>query len=131
VRLWDLSDLRHPSPLGTLSGHTSAVYSVAFSPDGHTLATGSDDQTARLWDLSDLRHPSPLGTLSGHTSVVYSVAFSPDGHTLATGSKDSTARLWETSIDHVTTRFCGITSVITHSEWDNYLPGLAYHPPCT
>ncbi len=114
-----------------LTGHASYVYSVVFSPDGHTLATGSGDRTARLWDVSDPRHPSLLGILTGHTSDVISVAFSPDGHTLATGSTDDTARLWETSIDRVTARFCGSIPVLTTSEWADYLPGLTYQPPCT
>ena len=67
---------------------------MAFSPDGHTLACGSDDGTVRLWNVTDPRTP-PLGQpLTGNTSIVYSVAFSPDGHTLACGSNDGTVRLW-------------------------------------
>lgn len=49
VRLWNLTDQAHPVPLGqALHSHTEAVFSVAFSPDGHTLASGSGDDTARL-----------------------------------------------------------------------------------
>ena len=68
------------------TGHTGTVYSVAFSPDGKILATGSRDRTVRLWDTATHRQ---IGTpLTGHTRGVTSVAFSPDGKTLATGSED-------------------------------------------
>ncbi|NET72248.1 MAG: TIR domain-containing protein [Sphaerospermopsis sp. SIO1G2] len=73
-----------------LEGHQSYVTSVSFSPDGKTIATASDDNTARLWNLNG----QLLQEFKGHQSSVYSVSFSPDGKTIATASDDNTARLW-------------------------------------
>ena len=74
-----------------LKGHTHNVMSVAFSPDGSRLASGSADSTVRIWSLSS---GSTVSTLTGHKNCVNSVCYSPDGSSLASGSWDSTVRLW-------------------------------------
>ena len=80
--------------LDTLGDHTGYIYSVAFSPDGQTLASGAADTTIRLWRVSD---GNLLSTLEGSTGSMNSVAFSPDGQILASGSTDRTIRLWRVS----------------------------------
>ena len=75
-----------------LEGHTEPVDSVSFSPDGKTLATGSQDKTIKLWNIETGKE---LLTLKGHDDEVRSVSFSPDGKTLATGSRDTTIKLWD------------------------------------
>ncbi|MGI2909791.1 WD40 repeat domain-containing protein, partial [Hassallia sp. VBCCA 56010] len=72
--------------------HSNSVRSVAFSPDGKTLASGSDDNTIKLWDVATGKLSQ---TLTGHSNSVRSVAFSPDGKTLASGSDDNTIKLWD------------------------------------
>jgi WD40 repeat protein/energy-coupling factor transporter ATP-binding protein EcfA2 len=68
------------------------VNSVAFSPDGKTLATGCRDGAVKLWDAASRQE---LATLIGHSASVHAVAFSPDGKTLATACEDKTVRLWD------------------------------------
>src|SRR5438046_6269427 len=69
-----------PDPLWLSTGHTAAAHTVAFSPDGAIMATGSDDRTIKLWRSAD---GMLLRTLSGHTDAIRAVAFSLDGSTLA------------------------------------------------
>jgi WD40 repeat protein len=69
-----------------------AVYSVAFSPDGKLVASGSDSGAVILWDMTTRK---PVGQLLGHRMAVYSVAISSDGKLLASGSLDQTIILWD------------------------------------
>jgi WD40 repeat protein len=68
-----------------------SVFSVAFSPDGNYLASGSADNTVKLWSVESQKE---VTTLQGHSYYVWSVAFSPDGKYLASGSQDNTVKLW-------------------------------------
>jgi hypothetical protein len=87
------------------AGHAEWVWSVAFAPDGRTLATGNGDGSVRLWDVAAGRQTA---VLAGHTGAVWSVAFAPDGQTLASGSTTS-VRLWETATGRQAAALAGYT----------------------
>jgi WD40 repeat protein len=95
-----------------LTSHSDNVSSVAFSPDGTLLASGSWDYTIKLWRVSD---GSVVRTMLGHTDPVWSVAFSPDGTLLASGSWDNTIKLWQvsdgTEVRTLTGHSSGVASV--------------------
>lgn len=91
VKLWDLANGKER---GTLAGHSSTVWSVAFDREGKRLATASFDKSVKLWDASSMKE---IATLKGHANWVTSVAFSLDGKLVATGSEDTTVKLWDAS----------------------------------
>ncbi|KIJ97428.1 hypothetical protein K443DRAFT_105698 [Laccaria amethystina LaAM-08-1] len=76
-----------------LADHNDCVTSVAFSPDGRHIISGSYDKTVRVWDVQTGQ--SIMDPLKGHDDCVTSVAFSPDGRHIASGSDDKTVRLWD------------------------------------
>ena len=91
VHSWNVAD---GSLHLNLKGHKDAIYSLALSPDGKSLATGSYDQKIVLWDAQTGKE---IKTLSGHNGCIYGLAFRPDGKILASSSADRTVKLWDTS----------------------------------
>jgi WD40 repeat protein len=90
IKIWQLSTGQE---LRTLEGDAS-VLSLAISPDGQILVSGSADNTIKIWQLST---GEELRTLTGHSESVNSVAISPDGQILVSGSDDKTIEIWQLS----------------------------------
>ncbi len=102
--------------LHTFIGHRGILTSVAWSPDGKFLATGSADGTAKIWPASGGHE---LLTLRGHQSGVTSLSWSPDGRRLATASLDGTAKVWQTA---------GGRQQFTLNEHDSCITSVAWSP---
>jgi WD40 repeat protein len=109
VRLWNA---KTREPIGVMTDDHHQVWSVAFSPDGHHIASanndtneGSTDYTINIWD-ADSPHTPPMGKLTGHTGQVYSVAF-PDIYHVVSGSYDRSVRLWDIKANRQVARLTG------------------------
>ena len=87
----------------------SPVLSVAFSPDGNTLASGDYDKNVTLWDV---KTGQPINKLSGHSDIVRTLAFSLDGKTLASGSADKTIILWNVETGQLRDQLRGHSDLI-------------------
>jgi RNA polymerase sigma factor (sigma-70 family) len=110
VRLWDTATGK---PLPSLTGHKRLVISVAFSPDGKTLVSGSYDGTTRLWDVGGARE---VGRVGDGLAPVQDAAFSPDGKTLImqTGYVgDHAVRFWDVAGAKEVRRLGGHRSNVT------------------
>jgi WD40 repeat protein len=143
ITLWDVTNPNLPSQIGipftiypTISHNVGPsvpiINSIAFSPEGKILTSGSIDGTIILWDITDLNLPSQIGVpLTGHEYAVNSVAFSPDGKTLASGSSDGTIILWDIDIESWKKRLCQIANRnLTKEEWQQYIGDEPYQKTC-
>ena len=130
VRIWDVATQKESAPL---MEHTDDVISLAFSPDGQWLATGSVDGVARIWEVATGQEVTRIQ----HRGQVQTVAFSPDGHWLVTAS-GHVAKVWDfqklekVTAEALTTKVCSrLTRNLELGEWGTYFRPDPYHQTCT
>jgi WD40 repeat protein/transcriptional regulator with XRE-family HTH domain len=132
TRLWTIGRPSHPQRFGPpLIGPTDYAYSVAFNRTGSLLAVASNDHTVSLYDPNDASRQVPIETLHGLSGPAFIVAFSPDGKSIIGGGRAEAVAEWSLDPRTYASRLCPIAGdPITRQEWDLYVPGARYEPPC-
>jgi WD40 repeat protein len=123
--IWDLEEKRRWGP--KLTGFTSPITDVHFSPDDNLLAATSRDKTARMWDLKNI-YDLPT-VFDDHQDWVWTIDFHPDGTQFATGSADGKIRIFETKPDAYADQICGLVSAnMSETQWRQYVGDPAQIP---
>ncbi len=102
------------SLLSTYQGHSGGVDSVAWSPDGKYIASGSTDGTVRVWEVAT---GNTKVTYSGLSDDVFFVAWSPDSKYIASGSRDHTVQVWDASSNSNLFIYRGHSAAVRSVSW--------------
>lgn len=132
IRRWDIVDPAHPVEIGSaIGGPANDVYWLDYSPDGRLLAAASTDRNVWLWDVGDPARPVLYATLGQAAASLYVARFDPSGRTIAAGGADHRVHQWLTDPADARDRICAtVGTPLTEQEWQVYLPGQPYDPPC-
>ncbi|WP_433518804.1 WD40 repeat domain-containing protein [Nonomuraea sp. CA-143628] len=129
VRLWNVSNPALPVSMGALPSNPGRALKLAFDRSGQFLAVIGEDRSIRIFDLTGDRRL--VMTLQAHEGPVRGITFSPADEILASVSEDNTVRLWDLNEERVARRICALSfTPISKEEWQRYVIGLSYSPPC-
>jgi WD40 repeat protein len=133
VRIWDLSQPNAPRELANspLTGPSSTIRQLALSPDSRTLAALTVDGQVWMWAVADPLKAYLTATLTAANGHPTAIAFSPTDNTLVAGGKHGQLTFWHYRPYQAVNRICALSGApITPIEWEQYVPGAPYNPPC-
>ena len=119
--------------LKTLLGHNYWVRSLALSPDGFTLASGSFDKTIKIWNINQTSGQKPTTLLDTTSQTVTSLTFSPDSSTLVSTSRDRQIKFWNIKNKEMifASKKQNVTSVIFSPDGKTLISGTKSCPDCS
>ncbi len=131
VRLWDVSDPEEPRTAAPpLRGPRGTIFSLDFDPEGSMLAAASQDGGVWLWRWND-GEATPLARLGNLDADLYQVLHHPTADAVLAAGAGGRAGVWSTDVTEARDLVCRtVGSPITESEWEQYLPGVPFDPPC-
>jgi WD40 repeat protein len=133
VRIWDLSQPNAPQELknSPLTGPSSTIKQLALSPDDRTLAALTADGQVWMWAVASPSKAYLTATLTAATGHAAAIAFSPTDNILVASGKDGRLTFWHYRPYQAVNRICALSGTpITPTEWQQYVPGAPYNPPC-
>ncbi|MFD8103215.1 AAA family ATPase [Nocardia fluminea] len=117
--------------LVNLDGPTGQIQALATDPDSARLAAGTADGQIWVWDITNPAAPSSISALSAHGDSVNDIVYGPRGHHLTAAGDAEVLQVWLADADAVAQDLCRFPAAqLTREEWNRYLPGTAYRPPC-
>lgn len=132
VWLWDVTDHENFAPIGVpLTGPRNDVGVLKFHPTRSTLAAATYNGVLWLWDTNDPENPELVAQARAGDGVLYSMAWAPDGSSIVAGGSARKVWSWIADPDQAAADICAAAGVgITNDEWDLYVTGIDYQPPC-
>jgi WD40 repeat protein len=133
IRMWSFAELAKPRELSNspLIGPSTAVTKLALSPDGRTLAAATIDGRVWLWSVASPAKASLSASLTAARGRLTALTFSPSDNILVAGGANRRLTFWHYRPYQAVNRICALEGTpITPNEWQLYVPGAAYKPPC-
>ncbi|MBT0565785.1 PD40 domain-containing protein [Williamsia sp. CHRR-6] len=131
VKIIDISRPTTPVVTSEMTGPSSTIYGATFSRDGRLVAVGGADNQVWVWDVSRRGHPVEKYRLQAYPGRIYDVMFGPDDRTVLAAGAAGVIQSWALDAEAIAASVCSSgTAAITETEWQRYLPGQAYDPPC-
>lgn len=131
VRLWRVSEIDGLTEVSRVDGQGDGFNATGFDEEGRRMIVAGGDRSLRHYDITAPEHPTLIAILPGNGEDPQEVLFGPHGQSVLLATDSSTVDVWSLDVADMTKRLCaGSGPTITEAQWEQYLPGRPYDPPC-